>query len=270
MCGIKSGFNIVTILLLSAVWTNAELHPFVLQDGRALEAEIVDYNARLGKVTLKRQDGKRVSVKPSVFVEADQQFIREWELSKAFNSDRFLKISCDDKTVEKWEKEEWGTITYDGTPEKELMKTTQFERIGYEVTFHNMNPTALDGIRMEYWIFFEQSEESSIKPEVIQKSKSGQTMIPELTAKKKLLVDTDPVDIFKDSIDRKDLIRGDDRIGGRGEVHGIRGRLYMKTASGNEIMREFCHPASLSPERFPWKTISAASADTGKRKKKKF
>ena len=58
---------VVLLTLLFAHQAGAEMRAFTLQDGRTLEAEIIEYNAKLGKVTLKRPDGKRVPVKPDLF-----------------------------------------------------------------------------------------------------------------------------------------------------------------------------------------------------------
>ena len=38
----------------------------------------------------------------------------------------------------------------------------------------------------------------------------------------------------------------------KGEVHGIRGRLYIQLPSGKEVFREFHAPSSLSLKRYRW------------------
>ena len=82
---------------------------------------------------LKREGGKRVKVRPSIFVAEDQAYIKEWDAVKAFTSGRLLKISCDDNQLDKWKEEEWKDVRYtSGNVEKELMKTTTFD-----INFHN-------------------------------------------------------------------------------------------------------------------------------------
>ena len=65
---------------------------------------------------------------------------------------------------------------------------------------------------------------------------------------------TEPVTIYDDNINPIRWSNGSERVPGRGEVHGIRARLYMKTNSGEEIMREVCYPKNLSNADFAWKS----------------
>ena len=101
----------------------SEMHAFELQDGRTIEAEEIDYDSRSGKVTLKRQDGKRIPVPANVFVEADQAYIREWDAAKAFTSDKFLKISFDREILERRKEEVYKNLRDTaGNEEEYLMK----------------------------------------------------------------------------------------------------------------------------------------------------
>jgi hypothetical protein len=251
----------------------AEMHAFSLPDGRSLEAEIVDYNAKLNQVELKRTDGKRVKVKASIFVDEDQAYIKEWDAAKAFTSDRLLKISCTDETIEEWKKEEYKDLRdTEGNVENYLMKETMFERVVYTVVFQNTNPSVLDNIRMDYRIYYEQSKESRDKPVAEQKVLAGKATIPPLPGKsQKVAVSSDPVVIYKDNINSIDWSDGSARVGGEGKVHGMRARLYLKTPSGQEIMREFCSPSSLSAAKYLWKdgTPAAAKSKGGKKKGKR-
>jgi len=77
--------------------------------------------------------------------------------------------------------------------------------------------------------------------------------IPALPGRSKTPVTTESVEIHEDSVNQVPQAGADLRRGGNGEVHGIRIRLYMKMPSGQEIMREFHHPDSLSEKKFPWK-----------------
>ncbi|NNJ71296.1 MAG: hypothetical protein HKP10_08440, partial [Kiritimatiellales bacterium] len=73
-----ASFIILSGAILLTPPAKAELREFKTPDGKSVMAEIVGYNAKLGKVELKRENGKRVKVKPSVFVEEDQQYITDW------------------------------------------------------------------------------------------------------------------------------------------------------------------------------------------------
>jgi hypothetical protein len=190
--------GVIGVILISASCFAAkdEFRVFTTQDDRVVSARIINVDRQRGVVELELENKRRKKVKPSVFTEADQAYIHDWNLCKTFMSS--------------------------------------------------------SGLRVEYVIYFEQSEESRKTPVVVQQTKKGSDEIGVLAAKKAKTISSLPVVIHKDSINRKDLIRGDDRIGGRGEVHGLRARFYMKTSNGKEIMREFSHPESLSVQKYPW------------------
>ena len=67
------------------------------------------------------------------------------------------------------------------------------------------------------------------------------------------MVTTESVEIHEDCVNRVLMIGGDKRRGGKGEVHGIRVRLYMKMSSGKDLLREFSFPEKLPEKKFPWK-----------------
>ncbi len=102
-------FIALSIFLFGTAHARAELHEFTLKDGRTLKAEIVGYNAKLGKVELKREDEKRVPVKPTVFVEADQKYIREWSVLDGVRNERLFKVACKKVMAEKWKKKKLAT-----------------------------------------------------------------------------------------------------------------------------------------------------------------
>jgi len=240
-------------LFFMCTTARSELYEFKTPDGKSVKAEIADYNARVGKVTLKREDGRRVDVKPSIFTEEGQVQIKEWVSAQAFTSDKQLKITCDDKVVEEWKEEEYRDLTdTEGNTEQYLMKETMFERVAYDIEFQNMNAVALDNIRMEYRIYYEQSKETRGSPVAEQKVFKGEMELPVLVGKKKTPLSTESIEIYTDSINSISWADGSARVGGKGKAHGLRARLYMTTASGNEIVRTFCHPGSLSDENFPW------------------
>ena len=244
------------LLLLGVAVVKAEMHEFNLPDGRTLEAEIVDYDARRGLVELKRTDGKRVKIKPSIFIPDDQAYIEEWGQSLAFLSDRLLEIECNDTVVEKTKEKEIKDVTYtDGQVVKDFITTVKtIDKTAFELVFNNTSSTALSGVRMEYGIFYEQSEMAwQMKPEQVQKVFYGKTDVPALPEKSKITVLTEAVTTHEDSINPIPQAGGDQRRPGKGEVHGIRVRLYMKTPTGKEVMRELCQPETLSEKKFPWK-----------------
>lgn len=244
----------------SVLWAggvSAEMRAFELPDGRTLEAEVIDYNMRLGKVTLKRADGKRVTVKPNIFIEKDQDYIREWSELLAFRSESVLKISCDDETVKDWKEEETKDIRYtDGIVEKDfVINVKKFKEIAFNVKMNNMDLSAIDGIKMEYCIYYEQSKiANDTKPEAVQKIYEGRMDVPAIGSKKKISLQTKSVKIYDDNlINIPQGGDGDVRRPGEGKVHGIRARFFVKSSSGELVMREVSSPTSLSEKKYRWK-----------------
>jgi hypothetical protein len=235
----------VAVALLSG-WAWAEMHEFHLPDGRSIKAEIVDYNARLGTVELMLENKSRKKIDASIFVANDQKYIKDWSAMQAFSSDRLLKVACDEKEVEEWKKEEYADLSdTEGNVERTLMKETVFQKMAYEMELRNMNDITLNGLRMEYRIYYEQSEESFDKPEVVQRNIEGKLDIPSIPAKGKIAVQTNPVQIHRDNINSISWSDGGSRTGGKGKVLGLWARLYMKAADGKETMRDIYEPASM-------------------------
>lgn len=248
-------FFVLLVTTACSVHADTQYRDFTSADGKTIRGRIRTYNESKKVVTIERDNRRTATVPITVFSESDQAYILEWDASKGFSSKNLLKISCNDKVVEKRKEKELEDIHYtEGDVVKDFEKTvTTFERIAYEIQLQNTNKSELKGIRMEYRIYYEQSEMVwEKKPELKQKHFSGEMAIPALPGQSKTMVVTESVEIHEDSVNPVPQLGGDQRRGGKGEVHGIRARLYMKMPSGKEVMREFHHPDSLSEEKFPW------------------
>lgn len=107
-------------------------------------------------------------------------------------------------------------------------------------------------MRLEYKIYYEQSE-TGPSPEVEQEIMKGSTRVADLENGKKTTVKTRAVELYKEEQSESgNIINSDILIGGKGEVHGMRARLYVTLPDGKEVYREFSEPSSLSNDRFPW------------------
>ncbi len=242
--------------MVSGVRAATQYRDFTSADGKTIRGCIKAYDPAKKMVTIERDNRKSSKVSITVFSETDQAYILEWDASKGFSSESLLKISCNDKVVEKRKEKELEDIHYTGgSVTKDFEKTvTIFERIAYEIQFQSKNTSELKDIRMEYQIYYEQSEMVwEKKPEVKQKHFGGKMVIPTLPGQSKTAVTTESVEIHEDNVNPVPQAGGDQRRGGKGDVHGIRVRLYLKMASGAEIMREFSSPEKLSEKKFPWK-----------------
>jgi len=120
-----------------------ELHEFKLPDGRALKAEIISYNARLEKVELKRADGKHVNVKPDIFVDEDQKYIKEWASLEDFRNESCFKVECKKRIQEKWR-------------DDNDIQQRGYTRVAYELLLENKSSQALKDLRIEYRIFYDK------------------------------------------------------------------------------------------------------------------
>lgn len=244
------------VAMVFGVQAATQYRDFTSAEGKTIRGEIKAYDARRKTVTIKRDNKKTSKVPIAVFSEADQTYILEWDASKGFLSGNLLKISCDDRQLKKRKENETEDIQYrGGDVVTDFIKTvTTFESIAYDIQFQNMNQSELQNIRMEYRIYYEQSEINwERKPEAMQKILSAEMVIPTLAGNSKVTVTTKPIEIHEDNINPIPMAGGDSRQGGKGKILGIRARLYMKMASGQEVMREFSSPEKLSEEKFPWK-----------------
>ena len=246
--------SICLAAMVSGVMADTKYRDFTSAEGKTIRGCIQAYDARTKTVTIER-DNRRISkVQITVFSEADQAYILEWDSAKGFLSDRLLKITTDKKRMNQRKEKEWGTVRYEGGgSEKELMKETSFESYVYNITLQNMNDSELDNLRMEYRVYYEQSKESWEKPVLEQKIFKAEISIPKIESRKKIMKSTKPVEVYHDNIAQKNWVSGRIRTGGEGEVHGLRARIYMKMPSGKEVMREVTYPQKLSEKKFPWK-----------------
>jgi len=245
---------IASLCFLSASTVLAEMHEFRTPDGKSVQAEIVDFNAKLGKVTLKRQGGKRVKVNPSAFVEADQKYIKEWASLAGFRSESLFKISCKDALVEKWKETEESDVYYGDdktTTEKVTTSESKFERHVFKLNFHNSNRVSLGNMKLEYRIFYEQDEQRQMgKISTKKKVTSGEIEKVQLRAQEKKTFETKPV-ILRDTDYMLDYVSGSYEAE-KGDLKGIWLRVSCTTASGQTVTRNVFEPASLEGKYF-WK-----------------
>lgn len=246
----------IALALVGAYAGATEYRDFTSADGKTIRGKVIKYDGKQGTVMIERDNRKRATVPVNVFSTEDQTYIREWNAAQSFTSDKLLKIDFDSETVKKWKEDIYKDIRdTEGNVEEYLMKEIKYEDVAFEVEFRNMNKdTNLDGFRFEYRIYYEQSRENRDKQVPAQFVLGGESTVSGILAGKMMKITTDPVTIYEDNINAISWADGSERVGGEGDVHGIRARLYMKTKSGNEIMRECSYPSTLSRDDFPWKS----------------
>lgn len=244
--------NYLSLLLMLSTVCFAQLHTFTLPDGRTVDAEIMRLNEQRGTVELRRADGKVVNVKSSIFVQADQQKIQAWAANRSFLSERTLQVKIEKAVVENWKEKEYQDMQYsDGSVVKELMKETRFEEVAFDLTLKNRSKVALDSLGIEYIIYYEQSETAWDKTQAEQKIERGAYQLASLQPNQSDQMQSKSVIIFDDNIAGKNWVGGEFQVGGKGDIHGMRMRIF-KRINGEVIYLEFSYPDSLSATIYPW------------------
>ncbi len=241
----------------SGAWADDVYREFTSADGKPFRGRVLSFDARKGLVKVEAENGKRARVPLSDLSEKDQEYVWEWDTAQHFMDERLFKITCDERIVGESEEEVRRDIEWEirGTEKNRLMNTICRKKTAYEFEFKNSSPKTLSGIRLEYRIYYEQSKTTrdGRKPESEQKVYKGQKALANIASGDVTTLMTEPVEVYDDKINPMDImIGGDPRQGGEGEVHGLRARLFMKLSNGEEVVRHFSLPSSLSEERFPW------------------
>lgn len=241
--------------IVSGARAETKYREFESADGKVIRGCIKAYDPAKKMVTIERDNRRTTKVPITIFSEADQAYILEWETAKGFLSEQLLKISCKKKRGERRkEKQVEDVPTVGGGSEEIQLNEITFEKFAYEIQLQNMGKSPLDNMRAVYIIYYEQSDMAlNKKPEVIQRYLRNSLSIPSLDSRQKVVLTTDEVEIHEDNVNSVDWSDGSVYVGGDGDIHGIRVRLYMKTASGKEIMREIAYPEKLSDEKFRWR-----------------
>jgi len=240
----------ISVFMLLANRAGAELREFKLPDGRAIKAEIVSFNGKLGKVELKLENGSLRKVKPGIFVEEDQKYIKEWAAVKAFMNKAFFKLSCQKDLVEKWKDDIVSQVSYGGgSLETESIGEMKFEKFAYKVLLDNRNDVSLENLEIKYCIFCKEKGKGRWRKgkDWFSNETSGTIQIDNLSAKSKKTEETEPVVIARQEITGDIVSSGTgssfEKIGV--ELEGIWVRVTIKMPSGQTAIRDIFEPESL-------------------------
>jgi len=244
-------------MICSAAWADDVYRAFTTAEGKTFQGRVLSFDARKGTVQIEAENGKKARVPLSDLSEKDQEYVWEWDTAQNFTDERLFKITCTERLVDESDEEVRRDIEFEirGTEKNRLLNTIHREKIAYEFEFKNTSPKTLSGIRLEYRIYYEQSKSTldGRKPEPEQKVYKGQKELASIASGDSIKLMSETVEVYDDKINPMDiLVGGDPRQGGKGEVQGIRARLFMKLSNGEEIVREVSQPLSLSADRFPW------------------
>jgi hypothetical protein len=235
---------------------------------RTISAKIVACDLPKGKVTLELKEDKRQATIPidSLSVE-DQTYIKEWYTANEALASKNLRITTKSNTLKKWETSDLDDVfTIDDVDySNAIEETTEFEQIAFDITLQNTSKVLVPKMRMEYKIYYEQSETSlsSDDNEAEQLILEGKLDVAALKQTEKIKLQTAYVQLreVEISLDSGLFFVDATPTGAQGDVHGMRARIYLAMASGEEAMREFCEPSSLSEKEFPWEKLKEEEAE---------
>lgn len=231
---------ICLVTMVSGVRAATKYRDFTSADGKTIRGCIQAYDAVTKTVTIER-DNKRTSKVPiTMFSEADQSYILEWDMLRTFTGKRFFKISAKSKMVKNKDNAGYSTKTVEDTT--------------YVIMIENGSKSSLKGIKMEYCIYYEKDSWNGKKLEHLPGVRYGSASIDSMGPRSKKTLKTDSVSITKTELDSDAYF-----VSGRpnvlkGEVLGIKIRFTMETPSGQKKMREYCKPEGM--QRKAWSTSS--------------
>lgn len=246
-CSLK---NVCLIFLL---WGGvSEARTFMLPDGRSIDAEIVKYHAKTGLVELSLANGKRKKVQPSIFVPADQSYIKEWASLSTFRDEKMLQVSADEKKVKTREEKVMGDVNYnDGDIQKEVVAEVEYTSYVFEVQLDNRSASPMENLEVHYCIYYEQLRAAGsggakrTQPVVDHKNVSGTFEKVSLIGKEKKALETKPVELHEKEYVTDANFRGGDPVKEKGKIQGVWLKIYASTASGEKVCRNLYSPESL-------------------------
>ncbi len=247
---IIAGGLIFTFALLTPR-VDAKMREFKLPDGRSLQAEIVDFNGKLGKVKLKLANGKLKTVNPAIFVKEDRKYIKEWASLDGFRNKSFFKVSCSKDMVEKWKENIDRDVSYGGgSSESETVGEVKFEKFAYNLLIENRNDVPLENIKIEYCIFCKQTGKGRWMngSDWFQKATKGNLATIKLPAKSKKTVTTGSAIIARQEI-LGDFSTSYEKVGA--ELEGVWVRITIKTPGGQTATRTVFEPENLEG-KYTW------------------
>ena len=142
--------NIFSCLLLALFWANSTVameensyerfRSFMSNDGRSVDARIIEYDAKQSRVEVECRNKKKMWVAPDVFSETDQVFIKEWIAANKFLSTTTLGLS-----IERTEKRAFN----------------RYESVEYCLMFNNITDETIDIYGFELLCEVDHKENSS-------------------------------------------------------------------------------------------------------------
>ncbi len=237
----------MVVLVLGMCWPGysaEDYRIFTDKENRAVEAKVVHFDSRSGKVTLKSRKHRKSIVSISIFSEEDQAYIKEWLSVQNFLSNSKLRISI----VKKQGK----------TPSVRDKTKRAKPPCHYEIWLMPSTGTSFETMRIEYCMYVNTDRSKGEDVLKFEKGRFNKVLVVE---GKRHSEKTKEVKLFRYySLQRESTPngRGGSTVSyshnkiAEDDLKGIRVRVYLRTPCGNEFMREICEPSSLA-KKYEWK-----------------
>lgn len=260
-CGMQGKMSgIVMGLLLAGICFGGEdgVHVFTDTQNRAVSAKIINVDDLRDLVELEVGGGRRVKVKPSVFSEKDQAYIRDWNTVQTFLSSSGFKLELKKKVIETWS--EKGDVQRD------------FEKVLFEIVMTNRGKALLENLQVAYNVFYEQEQLNSGGQYTEKECCMDWISHPGIEPWASATLSTQPVVVFDQHISAG----YDGYVGGfpdrqEGDIKGVWVRVFLSTPSGLSAVREFKSPENLNNHcvwKEPIKSESVPEAGKDKKRNK--
>jgi hypothetical protein len=268
----KSLIGIILLVSFQAV-AQTTYRTFTSTDGRALKAVIIDFNEPKDEVTIQREDGKKISVKPAAFSEQDQAYIQNWYAAKVFMSENKFQLKLNDKKGETTKKnhevdyseQNSGRGSGRGMQIVAVDQTTVYD---LNLTLKNTSTAELKNMMLEYRMYYEQqkaeideeanesrpNDDESIPDRHMavdeQKVKEGSARLKPAEPGSERTITPGNIKLLK----RTATGRGyGDKINLDSKLIGAWARLTMKGPDGETLTRDVATSSTIM-KKFPWDT----------------
>ena len=232
------------------------LHTFTTPDGRTLNAAIKGHNSSNGKIQIEREDGKKLWTRPTVFSEADQQYINQWIAADQFMSSIKFKI-------EGKKKKNTIPMHIPSFASHASMHESRIE-IEYEITLENKTDFPLKDLKIEYRAFIlNQSHEGK---EDSNRVDGGELHIYEIPAGGKISKKVQATSLstnfkiiweksFSGSLSKSQIKTSKEQL------KGFWLKVYGPEIDGNAAIRNWCNPPN-TIENYAWQKYTSLSPAT--------
>jgi hypothetical protein len=243
-------------LLASNLQAKDGLHIFTDRQDRVVSARIVNLDERRGLVELELENKRRTKVKPSIFIEKDQAYIRDWGIGQAFMASSGLRFSGEKEVIEDWSDSPGTGINQ------------EFEKTVYNCELKNGSSVSFENVDVEYCVFWVQEVPEASGERRLEKDYSGRYAIPRMEPRSTTDFATDPVTLVYQHLAGGYYYSNGATGKQSSKMKGVWLRVSMTTKSGETYTREFCEPTGVMKHQV-WKAPPEISPEESPPEKKK-